>query len=201
MSDLDKKLDGLAIDDEEMTARHRKERKELQAKIQALKKTAGKKNKKEVLDEIARLEWDLNQKHDNESAELTKEATIEVSTATKKGESVVHAEDAPTVRVSRAQKRREKKAIEEKTHQAEILAQEELNKTGQRALEIDAIKKLLSHRDLELYPIPSDGKRKLRRNFDTFLFYINRCFSPTFSRKLPIQCDSSSTKNDGKNSR
>lgn len=165
MSDLDTKLNSLAIDDEEVIARHRKERKELQAKIQALKKTAGKKNKKEVLDEIVRLEFDLNQKHDNELAELAKKAPVEATTATDNVESVEKSEEAPAVRVSRAQKRREKKSIEEKAHQAEILAQEELNKTGQRALEIVAIKKLLSHRELELHPIPSDGKRqKIRQN-------------------------------------
>ncbi|KAG0249537.1 OTU domain-containing protein 6B [Mortierella polycephala] len=54
---------------EELKARHKKEQRELTAKVTALKKTAtkgDKKKKKEVLIEIAQLEQSLGQQHDKE---------------------------------------------------------------------------------------------------------------------------------------
>ncbi|KAK3834943.1 MAG: hypothetical protein JOS17DRAFT_738233 [Linnemannia elongata] len=54
---------------EELRARHKKEQRDLTAKVTALKKTAtkgDKKKKKEVLAEVAQLEHSLNQQQDNE---------------------------------------------------------------------------------------------------------------------------------------
>lgn len=163
MTDLDKNLKNLSLD-EDLVARHKKERKELQAKIQALKKTAGKgdkKKKKEVLEEIARLESDLDKRHADELANI--------DTNTVNGDNHLNQEDAnqnevdpietndKTNRVSRAQKRRDKKANDEKLRQAEILAQEEINKTGPRVIELNTIKNILAKRNLLLHPIASDG--------------------------------------------
>lgn len=90
---------------EEMLQKHRKEKKELQGKflhfrtfiansifrksnaiyavipgkIQALKKSASKgdkKKKKEVAEEIARLELEINRRHDNEIEELKAKVNI-----------------------------------------------------------------------------------------------------------------------------
>lgn len=144
---------------EDTTTRHKKERKELQAKIQALKKTAGKgdkKKKKEVLEEIAKLELDLDERHANELAQLDEAAkTIEVVLVAETEQR--SEDDDQNQRVSKAQKRRDKKAKEEKAKQAEILEQEEINKTGPRATELKLIKSILKSRNLMLYPIPSDG--------------------------------------------
>lgn len=60
-------------------------------------------------------------------------------------------------RVSKAQKRREKKAIAEKERNQRIIEQEALNVFGKRNVEIEAIKKILSERELMIYEIPSDG--------------------------------------------
>lgn len=163
MSNLDKSLENLSIQEDDIATRHRKERKELQAKVQALKKSAGKsdkKKKKEILEEIARLEFDLEKK---QNEELANTVTIEAN------EHDANRNDIePTVnnmemenagnRISKAQKRRDKKAAEEKLRQAEYLEQEELNKTGPRAIEINTIKSILSKRGLTLHPISSDGK-------------------------------------------
>ncbi|KAF9908817.1 OTU domain-containing protein 6B [Lobosporangium transversale] len=54
---------------EELLARHKKEQRELIAKITALKKTATKKNKKEITTEIAQLEHALSQRHEKENME------------------------------------------------------------------------------------------------------------------------------------
>lgn len=160
MTDLDKSLENLSLDDD-LVSRHKKERKELQAKIQALKKTAGKgdkKKKKEVLEEIARLESDLDKRHAEElvKAETTTVNGVNHSDEEDANQNQVDTDDK-TNRISRAQKRREKKAKEEKVRQAEILAQEEINKTGPRVIELNTIKKILAKRNLILHPIASDG--------------------------------------------
>lgn len=152
---LEQNMEKISLD-EVIEARHKKERKELQSKIQALKKMAGKgdkKKKKEVLEEIARLEANLDQKHADElnhcsNAEPDANQNDIQTSATF---------DEKTVRISKAQKRREKKAAEEKIRQAEILAEQELHKDGPRSTENNAIKNILSKRGLTLQPISSDG--------------------------------------------
>lgn len=145
---------------EDTTTRHKKERKELQAKIQALKKSAGKgdkKKKKEVLEEIAKLELELDQRHADELANLERTTkTIEVAVEDNDTQPVDDDHQSEQ-RVSKAQKRRDKKAKEERAKQAEILEQEVINRTGPRATELKLIKATLKSRNLMVYAIPSDG--------------------------------------------
>lgn len=57
IAELESRLDEVSLED--IGARHRRERKDLQAKLQAMKKNAPKNNKnkrKEFLEEMARLE-------------------------------------------------------------------------------------------------------------------------------------------------
>lgn len=155
------------ITEEELLARHRKERKELQARIQALKKSSDKgdkKRKREVLEEIAKLEAALDHRHTNE---LDQHKAVAVVTANVEQLQIAADTDettggfvstAPTTdRVSKAQKRRDKKAQAEREKEVEILAQEELNKTGPRMLEIKALKALLNKRQLQINTVASDG--------------------------------------------
>lgn len=160
-SELEKKIENIKIEDD-LLNRHKKERRELQAKIQALKKTAGKgdkKKKKEVLEEIVQLETDLDKRQADELAALNEIATEPIDEPDKNCNNIEPNElpNEPSTRISKAQKRRDKKAAEDKIRQAEYLAQEELNKTGPRVLELSAIKKLLNQRKLQLHPISSDG--------------------------------------------
>jgi len=148
---------------------HRKEKKELQAKIQAMKKTAtkgDKKKKKEVTEEIAKLESNLEQKHQTELLELnTNKMSLNVeggdtddTAATKASEAQCEAsEDSKELRVSKAQKRRDKKAEKEKQRLVEIEKQEEENLLGKRNIEQEAVTKILESRGLKLFEIPSDG--------------------------------------------
>lgn len=140
---------------ESLENRHRRERKELQAKIQSMKKNASKdkKKKKELLEEIVKLELDLDKKHLEES---TNNLNL-IDTSNKTEEEEISTEPAGNQRISKAQKRREKKEAEEKLRQIEILAQEELNKNGPRFLEMHSIKKILQSRSLVIHPISSDG--------------------------------------------
>lgn len=142
----------------------RKEKKDLQATIQGLKKTASKgdkKKKKEVTEEIAKLEADLNQKHEKELQDLKQNS----SQSLKQDEDQVVedlSQDLEEVeikekKVSKAQKRRDKKAEKEKERLEDIAKQEEENKNGLRALETQKIKALLAARNLQISEIPSDG--------------------------------------------
>ncbi|KYN40438.1 OTU domain-containing protein 6B [Trachymyrmex septentrionalis] len=153
------------LTEEELTQKHKKERKELQAQIQILKKSickGDKKKKKEITEEIGRLEerlekrqteelntWRLAHVTLNDKETEPEEASKEISKD--------NCSEQLTHRVSKAQKRREKKAIAEKERNQRIIEQEALNVFGKRNVEIETIKKILSERELMIYEIPSDG--------------------------------------------
>lgn len=60
-------------------------------------------------------------------------------------------------RITKAQKRREKKAVQLQQRELRIAEQEVQNLQGARAIEIQQIKDILKKRDLMVYEIPSDG--------------------------------------------
>ena len=98
-----------------------------QAKIQVLKKSASKgdkKKKKETTEEIARLEFELNEKHDKELKELSDQTSIEKSeTPDAQVEAVTDGLGDIEIKenkVSKAQKRRDKKAEKEKERLEDI---------------------------------------------------------------------------------
>ncbi|XP_001605347.1 deubiquitinase OTUD6B [Nasonia vitripennis] len=158
--------------EEDLIIVHKKERKELQARIQVLKKSickGDKKKKKEITEEIVKLEYDLNKKQDEEMARFKlshmsidkTDAEIEGSpvdeNSTPVNEQNNQEEPKSAGRVSKAQKRREKKETAERERNQRIIEQEALNVHGKRNLEIQAIKNILVKRDLMIHEIPSDG--------------------------------------------
>ena len=135
-----------------------------QGKIQGLKKSASKgdkKKKKEITDEIAKLEADLNEKHEKELAELKSNSSIAEPAPSEKVDEITETlEDTnltETKKVSKAQKRRDKKAEKAKERLEDIERQEEENKKGLRHLETEKIKEILNSRGLQINEIPSDG--------------------------------------------
>ncbi|XP_015608836.1 OTU domain-containing protein 6B [Cephus cinctus] len=159
------------IIEEELSQKHKKERKELQAQIQNLKKSickGDKKKKKEIAEEIVRLESDLDKRQEDEltcfklsqasikeiksqNSELPKKESADLDTYSESTQK--HA----TQRVSKAQKRRDKKVNAEKERNQQIIEQEALNVFGKRNVEMQSIKKILVERNLMIYEIPSDG--------------------------------------------
>jgi len=157
----------------------RVEKKELLAQIQVLKKSApkgDKKKKKEVNDAIARLENDLEQKHKGELENFErinkvdqveseeKSAGVEVPEVPEASEDEndrplgpLPIKDGSDLRISKAQKRRDKKSAKDRQREDEIQKQEELNKLGPRFKEQQAIKEKLEGKKLKLKEIPSDG--------------------------------------------
>lgn len=152
MSDLEN-----SNDEEILRAQQRKEKKELLAKTQSMKKAAtAKDKKKKVLEDIAKLEAELTLKHQIELDQL-KMKSLSISTSTPEVEVTAEPIEKVPQRISKAQKRREKKEAEERNKRADIANQEELNKEGPRHKEVLAFKKILKARNLCLFPIQSDG--------------------------------------------
>lgn len=143
------------------------------ARVQILKKSVckgDKKKKKEITEEVVRLEAELDKKQDEEMARfklsqmsIDKTTHVEVEDQITNGDNESsnernNQEDSkPTVKVSKAQKRREKKENAEKERNQRIIEQEALNVHGKRNVETQAIKNILSKRDLMIHEIPSDG--------------------------------------------
>ncbi|XP_078045611.1 deubiquitinase OTUD6B [Augochlora pura] len=156
----------LMLTQEEITQKHKKERKELQAQIQNLKKSickSNKKKKKEITEEISQLEGALEKKQEDELvrwkvAHLNINNTEDEETENNSNREIDEKQsEQSTHRISKAQKRRDKKANAEKERNQRIIEQEALNVFGKRNTELQTIKKILYERGLMIYEIPSDG--------------------------------------------
>jgi len=128
-----------------------------------LKKTAtkgDKKKKKEVAEEITKIEKDLALKHEEELKQLTLKIK-ESQDAVKVDEICVELEENLVVkndlRVTKAQKRRDKKSNQEREREKMISEQEKANLQGSRHMETEKIKNLLAARNLTFHDVPSDG--------------------------------------------
>ncbi|XP_028162606.1 deubiquitinase OTUD6B [Ostrinia furnacalis] len=145
--------------DSSIEVRHRKEKKELQAQIQALKKAAknDKTKKKEILAEIVRLEIEMDNRHQQELLEAEqKDGLKEVHESNDNNLDNMENEVAK-VKISKAQKRRDKKSQQEKERELQIKLQEKENLHGPRNQEIQEISARLKKRNLKIFAIPSDG--------------------------------------------
>ncbi|XP_065203245.1 deubiquitinase OTUD6B [Planococcus citri] len=152
-------------DYEELLQRHRKEKKELQGKLQALKKSASKgdkKRKKEVTEEIARLEAETIKRQEDEIAAF--KSKNDMDDKSQNGDDI--SEDMENLaingasqsqRISKAQKRRNRKTTQLKDRELRILEQDQTNLNGARHLETEEIKRLLKEKGLMICEIPSDG--------------------------------------------
>lgn len=154
-----------SITEKEIVVKQRQEKKNLQTRIQSMKKSApkgDKRKKKEIGDIIAAMEAELEAKHQLELAELIKTPTAtntsqefeqnDINISITQGDP-----DIEQPRVSRAQKRRNKKAEDEKERNKRISEQDELNKQGPRVREMETIKRVLRAMNLQIFNIPADG--------------------------------------------
>ncbi|XP_076045494.1 deubiquitinase OTUD6B-like isoform X2 [Oratosquilla oratoria] len=155
--------------EEQLLSRHRKEKKDLQAQIMQLKKHVNKdkKKKKEIADEIVKLEKDLQERHEKELAELENEEVIElandVSTLeiTENGfddcESTPQENVSGKKKISKAEKRRQKKAEANREREDRIKEEEANNRFSARAVETEKLRGILLQRNLRMYEIKPDG--------------------------------------------
>ncbi|XP_045620357.1 deubiquitinase OTUD6B [Procambarus clarkii] len=166
----------LLFQEEELLSKHRREKKELQAQIQQLKKSTNKdkKKKKEALEDIAKLEKELKDRHEEELTRF--KPPQEVDTVSNgvdslnlsddgSGESQpVNEEEEPNLleqdqgkRISKAEKRRQKKAEAIREREARIREEEANNKYSARNIEAEKLKHLLRERKLKMHEIKPDG--------------------------------------------
>ncbi|GJQ69896.1 hypothetical protein Trydic_g22439 [Trypoxylus dichotomus] len=150
------------LNEEQLLKKHRQERKDLQAKIQSLKKAApkgDKRKKKEIADTIAQLEKDLDDKQSKELNMVGRTCiSNEESEQSNDNMEELNEEQSEVItKVTRAQRRRNKKHEEDKEREKRILEQEEANKQGPRILESTAIKDILKSNNMEIFNIPADG--------------------------------------------
>lgn len=149
---------------EELLAKqHRKEKKDLQAKIQSMKNAVpknDKKRRKQLTEDIAKLEAELSQKHENELRQLNISSSVEEVSNALDSVTVTNNEeetDGKQTRTSKAQKRRDKRAALEKERETRIAEAEVENLTGSRHLENLKLKEKLAERHLQIKEISSDG--------------------------------------------
>uniref|UniRef100_A0AAZ3S7B2 ubiquitinyl hydrolase 1 n=1 Tax=Oncorhynchus tshawytscha TaxID=74940 RepID=A0AAZ3S7B2_ONCTS len=151
--------------EEILAKQHRKEKKDLQAQIQSMKNAVpknDKKRRKQLTEDIVKLEAELNQKHNEELQQLDSsgEKTVDdvngVESLALEGEE----EQKDTKQVggpSKAQKRRDKKAAAEKERERRIAEAEVENLSGLRHQEGLKLSQKLVERQLQIREISSDG--------------------------------------------
>lgn len=160
---------------EEMETRHRKELKEMQAKIMALKKSVSKgdkKKKKQVQDEIDQLEIEVSSRQEKEldalKAQLKaaappkveeKEPEVEETTAALEDAAIEGEQEQQqqASKKSKAQKRREKKEQDSKDRHTRILEAEPEKGHSKREKEDAAIKAVLKPLGLYIKHVVPDG--------------------------------------------
>ncbi|KAM6974651.1 deubiquitinase OTUD6B [Tautogolabrus adspersus] len=159
-------MDGVTEEspEEQLAKQHRKEKKDLQAKIQSIKNAVpknDKKRRKQMTDEIAKLEADLSQKHEEELSQLNSAVDTKVEVVLNGVENLQmddgEKEDVTQPRVTKAQKRREKKAAQEKERESRIAEAEVLNLQGVRHQEGLMLAQKLTLQQLQIKEISSDG--------------------------------------------
>ncbi|KAF1381596.1 hypothetical protein PFLUV_G00155610 [Perca fluviatilis] len=153
--------------EEQLAKQHRKEKKDMQAKIQSMKNAIpknDKKRRKQMTEEIAKIEADLSQKHEEELRQLksTNDPEVEevlngVETMKMEGGEEEKGEEAKQPRLTKAQKRRDKKAAEEKERESRIAEAEVQNLQGVRHQEGLKLAQKLSQQQLQIKEISSDG--------------------------------------------
>ncbi|XP_078606780.1 deubiquitinase OTUD6B-like [Branchiostoma floridae x Branchiostoma japonicum] len=152
---------------EKLARKHKQERKELQAKVQQMKNSVpknDKKRKKQLTVEIAQLEAELDERHHREEEELQagsgdageEDAVTEGIGGLQLTDSA-QGQQPQKQKVSKAQKRREKKAAKDKERDQRIAESEVENLLGARHQETQRIKALLRDRQLAVKEISSDG--------------------------------------------
>ncbi|CAL8293734.1 unnamed protein product [Merluccius merluccius] len=149
---------------EELLAKqHRREKKDLQAKIQGMKNAVpknDKKRRKQLTEDISKLEAELTKKQEEEVLQLrptgdTQEAVNGVACLAVDDDQEKADERQP--RVTKAQKRRDKKAAQEKERESRIAEAEVDNLQGVRHQEGLKLTQKLSQRQLQIKEIASDG--------------------------------------------
>lgn len=169
---------------ESITNRHRKEKKDLQAKTQALKKSVtkgDKKKKKEIDTEIERLEQEFEEKCQLELKKLN-QPDKQPSEA-----SVGDQTDKKSDKITKSQKRRDKKEKMELERELAISLQEIENQKGPAAIELKKIKEKLLKKGLKIKEVIADGNCMYYAVSDQIKNQLS--INKTFQELRELTCD------------
>ncbi|XP_047462020.1 deubiquitinase OTUD6B [Mugil cephalus] len=157
-------MEEMEAPEELLAKQHRKEKKDLQAKIQSMKNAVpknDKKRRKQLTEEIAKLEADLSQKHEEELKQAKSTTDTKVAEVINGVENVkvedCEEDEVKHPRVTKAQKRRDKKAAQEKERESRIAEAEVQNLQGVRHQESLKLAQKLAQQKLQIKEISSDG--------------------------------------------
>jgi len=160
---------------ESIDERHKRERKELQGKIQSLKHgipKSDKKRKKQVTVEIAQLEAELDERHAKELKENTENVVEEDINEQLNSVNLNHKacdteenikeasetnKDNTQPKISKAQKRREKKEAEDRARQKRLEEGEKEAVFHSRNVEANLFNSLLNEKGLRIAEVNPDG--------------------------------------------
>ncbi|RNA08586.1 OTU domain-containing 6B [Brachionus plicatilis] len=173
---------------ESLTNRHRKEKKELQTKLQSLKKSVtkgDKKKKKEIDAEIEKLEREFEERCTLEIKNInqsTKQCDEKFNEQKLSGSTDIKAE-----KISKSQKRREKKEKSEHEREKAISLQEIENQKGPAAIELKKIKEKLLKKNLKVKEVISDGNCMYYAISDQIKTQLS--VNKTFQELRDLTCD------------
>ncbi|XP_077001504.1 OTU domain-containing protein 6A [Tamandua tetradactyla] len=158
-----------------MIRRHHREKKELQARIQVMKNSAPKSDKqkrKQMFLDVARLEAEMEQKHRYE-LEKFGERFPDNSNVENIAEDLAKMDlENQSPRLSRAQKRRQRRATLQRARQERLAEAELEHLAGYRREEEEKLSIILGARNLEMKDIPADGHCMYRAIQDQLVFSV-----------------------------
>ncbi|XP_005081223.1 OTU domain-containing protein 6A [Mesocricetus auratus] len=153
--------------------RHYREKRELQAHIQALKSSVPKNDKnrrKQLLADAARLEVEMEQRHQQELEKFKKDPDTDVESITA-DLTKMNLENLPP-RLSRAQKRRQRRANVERQRQERMPTTQAEQQATYRREEEEKVAAILGAKNLEMKTIPADGHCMYRAIQDQLVFSV-----------------------------
>uniref|UniRef100_A0A8C3VGP1 ubiquitinyl hydrolase 1 n=1 Tax=Catagonus wagneri TaxID=51154 RepID=A0A8C3VGP1_9CETA len=156
-----------------MIRRHNREKKELQARIQSMKNSvpkSDKKRRKQMLLDVARLEAEMEQKHQQELEKFQESFPSNLDSVTE-DLAKMDLENQPPY-PSRAQRRRERRAALARERQERIAEAEMEHLTSFRQDEEEKLSAILGAKNLEMKDIPIDGHCMYRAIQDQLVFSV-----------------------------
>lgn len=156
-----------------MIRRHNREKKELQARIQSMKNSvprSDKKRRKQMLLDVARLEAEMEQKHQQELEKFQESFPGNLDSVTE-DLAKMDLENQPP-RPSRAQRRRERRAALARERQERIAEAEMEHLASFRKDEEEKLRAILGAKNLEMKDIPADGHCMYRAIQDQLVFSV-----------------------------
>ncbi|XP_017358269.1 OTU domain-containing protein 6A [Cebus imitator] len=162
-------MDDLHSEHQRILRRHQREKKELQAQIQSLKNSVpktDKKKRKQLLQDVARMEAEMAQRHRQELEKFEDERSFE---SVIEDLAKMDLENQPP-RSHKAQRKRERMEALERGHQGSNFQAEMEHLAGFRHEEEEKVAAILGARGLEMKQIPADGHCMYRAIQDQLVF-------------------------------